>query len=51
MIKARTSTGITVTEYIGSFGFKEQADFEISSIDADKTISFLIRNDERLKEN
>lgn len=51
MIKARTSTGISITEYIGSFGVKEQVDFEMASIDADKTISFLIRNDERLKDN
>ena len=40
MIKARTSTGITVTEYQGGFGVKEVADFEIASIDSDKTISF-----------
>lgn len=40
MIKARTSTGITVTEYLGSFGHKEQADFELAAIDSDKTISF-----------
>lgn len=40
MIKARTSTGISVTEYHGGFALKEAADFEISSIDADKTISF-----------
>jgi protein transport protein SEC24 len=51
MIKARSSTGITVTEYHGSFGLKEAADFEISGIDADKTLSFQIRNDEKLKEN
>lgn len=40
MIKARTSTGISVTEYHGSFGLKEASDFEIASIDADKTVSF-----------
>jgi hypothetical protein len=51
MIKARTSTGISVTEYHGTFGFKEAPDFEVAGIDADKTVSFQIRNDEKLKEN
>lgn len=50
-IKARTSTGLTVTEYFGSFGFKEAADFELASFDSDKTIGFVIRNDEKLKED
>lgn len=40
MIKARTSTGISVTEYHGTFGFKEASDFEIAGIDADKSVSF-----------
>jgi len=50
-IKARTSTGLTVTEYFGGFGFKEAADFELSAIDCDKSIGFSIRNDEKLKED
>ena len=40
MIKARSSTGISVTEYHGTFTVKEAADFEVAGIDADKTISF-----------
>ena len=51
MIKARSSTGISVIEYQGGFSYKEAADFEIAGIDADKTISFQVRNDEKLKEN
>lgn len=50
VIRARTSTGFSVTEYFGAFLFKENIDFELSAIDSDKTIQFLIRNDERLKE-
>ena len=50
-IKARTSTGLTVTEYFGSFGVKESADFELAGFDCDKSIGFLIRNDEKLKED
>jgi protein transport protein SEC24 len=50
-IKARVSTGLTVTEYFGSFGFKEVADFELSAFDCDKSLGFIIRNDEKLKED
>jgi protein transport protein SEC24 len=50
-IKARVSQGLTVAEYFGGFSYKEQPDIVLSSIDADKTIGFLIRNDEKLKDN
>jgi protein transport protein SEC24 len=50
-IKARVSGGMTVSEYFGGFTFKEQSDISLSSIDPDKSIGFLIRNDEKLKEN
>jgi len=49
-VRARTSTGFSVIEYFGSFQQKEVIDFELSSIDSDKTISFVLRNDDRLKE-
>lgn len=49
-IKARTSTGLSVVEYFGGFGVKEQADFELSAIDSDKSIGFLIRSDDKLKD-
>jgi hypothetical protein len=51
VVKARTSTGFSITEYFGGFNFKESVDFELSSIDADKTIAFILRNDEHLNEN
>jgi hypothetical protein len=35
---------------MGTFNFKELADFELAAIDADKSIAFTIRNDEKLKE-
>ena len=50
-IKARASTGLTVTEYFGSFGFKEIADFALAAIDCDKSVGFAVRNDEKLKED
>ena len=50
-IKARTSTGMSVTEYFGGFGVKESADFELSAIDSDKSVSFSIRMDEKLKDD
>ena len=50
-IKARVSSGLSVAEYFGGFTYKEQADISLASIDADKCIGFLIRNDEKLKDN
>lgn len=50
-VKARVSTGLTVTEYFGGFGVKDQADFELSAIDSDKSIGFLIRSDDKLNED
>lgn len=44
-IRARCSEGFTVTHYFGGFGKKEAIDFEISSIDGDKTFCFELRND------
>ena len=49
-IKARCSTGLTVTDYFGSFGFKEAVDFKLSSIDADKSFCFSLRNDSKFTE-
>lgn len=51
MVKARCSTGFTVTEYFGGFGVKEAVDFQLSSIDADKSFCFALRNDEKFAEN
>jgi len=50
VMKARTSSGFTVTEYFGGFTFKETVDFELSAIDADKGLAFILRNDDKLKE-
>ena len=36
--KVRTSSGFTATEYFGGFLYKEEVDFELSSLDSDKTI-------------
>ena len=47
-VKARCSTGYTVTEYFGSFGSRDAVDFELSSIDADKSFGFTLRNDTTL---
>ena len=50
VIRARSSTGFSVTEYFGSFLYKESVDFELSAIDSDKTVAFILRNDDRVKE-
>jgi protein transport protein SEC24 len=50
-IKARVSAGMSVIEYFGGFTFKEQPDISLASIDSDKSIGFVIRVDEKLKEN
>jgi hypothetical protein len=50
VIKARCSTGFSVTSYFGSFLLKEQVDFDLAAIDADKTFSFILRNDDKMKE-
>lgn len=48
-IKLRVSTGYSVSDYIGSFMRYQSPDIALSSIDADKTISCLIKNDEKLE--
>jgi len=39
-VRVRASTGLTVTEYFGGFGLREAVDFQLSSIDADKSFCF-----------
>ena len=50
-IKARVSQGLSVFEYFGGFTFKEVPDISLASIDSDKSLGFVIRVDEKLKEN
>jgi len=45
MVKARCSTGLSVTEYFGGFGVTSTKEFSLSSLDADKTFGFTIQND------
>lgn len=45
----RVSKGLTVTEYLGSFGKLETNSFGLSHIDADKVITCSIRNDSKLE--
>jgi len=42
---------MSIAEYFGGFTVKEIPDISLASIDADKSIGFLIRVDEKLKEN
>lgn len=49
-IRARCSKGFSVTEYFGGFGIRNSVDFELSSIDADKTFGFKLRNDANWEE-
>lgn len=50
-IKARTNSGYSVIEYFGGFGVKETVDFDMSAIDSDKFVGFLVRCDEKQKED
>mmetsp|Transcript_3688 Transcript_3688/g.6280 ORF Transcript_3688/g.6280 Transcript_3688/m.6280 type:complete len:345 (+) Transcript_3688:801-1835(+) len=50
-IKARCSKGLSVTEYFGGFGLRELADFQLASLDSDKTFGFTLRNDKSLNES
>lgn len=47
-IKVRVSSGLAVSDYIGSFMRYHTANFSLASIDADKVISCLIKSDEKL---
>lgn len=49
-IKARVSQGLTVSEYFGGFTYKEQPDIALASVDSDKSLGFVIRVDEKLKD-
>jgi hypothetical protein len=40
-----------VVEYFGGFTFKEVPDISLASIDSDKAIGFVLRVDEKLKDN
>jgi len=44
-IKARVSSGLSVSDYIGSFMRSQNPELMMASIDADKTFSVLIKND------
>ncbi len=50
-LKARCSTGLTVTEYMGSHLSYQTAEMTQAWIDSDKVISCSLRNDDKLKED
>lgn len=51
-IKARSSVGVSVVEYLGSgFLSYKMADFKIAAVDSDKTFTVIMRNDGKLEEN
>lgn len=50
-LKARCSTGLTVTEYIGGQMSAQTAAMQYSALDSDKVLTFVLRNDEKLKED
>ena len=49
--KARCSQGLTVTEYIGGHMSSQTTSMKYAQLDADKVLSFTLRNDEKLKED
>jgi protein transport protein SEC24 len=50
-LKARCSTGLTVTEYIGGQMSAQTASMQYAALDSDKVLTFVLRNDEKLKED
>jgi hypothetical protein len=48
-MKLRTSAGMTCTDYVGSFMRLQRTDCSLGAIDADKVITCIIRNDEKLE--
>lgn len=48
-MKLRTSTGMTCTEYIGSFMRQQRTDCGLAAIDSDKVITCIMRNDQKLE--
>lgn len=50
-IKARCSTGLSITEYIGSHLSYKLADISVAQTDSDKTFTILMRNDSKLEES
>jgi protein transport protein SEC24 len=50
-LKARCSTGLTVTEYIGGQMSSQTASMQYAALDSDKVLTFVMRNDEKLKED
>ena len=49
-IRARCSKGFSVTEYFGGFGKRNSVELKLSSIDADKSFGFKLRNDTSWKD-
>jgi len=50
-LKARCSTGLTVTEYIGGQMSASTASMQYSALDSDKVLTFILRNDDKLKDD
>lgn len=50
-LKARCSNGLTVTEYIGGQMSAQTASMQYAAFDSDKVLTFVLRNDEKLKED
>ena len=48
-MKARSSMGLTVTNYFGGFGESSENTVELSCLDADKTIGFAVKQDAKLQ--
>lgn len=50
-MKARCSVGLTLQKYLGSFGESNEQTIELSTLDADKSIGFLVTQDTKLTIN
>jgi len=48
-MKLRVSTGLSVSDYVGSFMRSERSDMALAAMDSDKVVSMVIRNDVKLE--
>lgn len=48
-LKARCSIGLTVTKYVGGFGEINESALQLSTLDSDKTIGFIVKQEAKFK--
>ncbi len=50
VMRARVSTGLSVSDYFGNYTRKSPTDIEVGGLDCDKAFTVVVKHDEKLKE-